>query len=53
MCPHNEFDILHYDGSLMVRKCKHCKDVEIRVEYWSDFESLLAICEKVKNEKGL
>jgi len=35
MCKHDRFDILFYDGYILIRKCKDCGDVEMRVDGWS------------------
>ncbi len=42
MCRHIHFDILFYDGSMMIRQCKECHQVEMRVEYWTDRREVYA-----------
>lgn len=40
MCPHDSFDVLYYDPSVMIRRCRNCGKVEIRTEGWCDLLSL-------------
>ena len=40
MCPHDSFEVLYYDLTVMVRRCNQCGKVEIRTERWCDLFSL-------------
>ena len=40
MCPHTDFEILYYNGSIMVRRCRRCKSIDFRCEYWETPETV-------------
>lgn len=49
MCPHNSFDILYYEKSFMIRKCRNCGQLEIKAEYWVEKNEF--ICHLQEAEK--
>jgi hypothetical protein len=40
MCEHKQFWIIYYDGSIMVRRCKECGQIDFRCEYWETPEKV-------------
>ena len=43
MCPHEEFEVIYYDGSIMIRRCKKCRVIDFRCEYWETPEKVYKI----------
>ena len=40
MCPHEEFIILLYVNNVIIRQCKQCKQMEMKLEEWTSMEAL-------------
>jgi len=52
MCQHNRFDILYYDGGTMVRRCKDCGEVEMRVEYWESVNEVAHVVHEIEGPEA-
>jgi len=50
MCKHKEFSF-SYNNGIMVRKCKECSQVEIKIEDWVDIKELFTFLKEVVNTK--
>ena len=38
MCPHDSFIVLLYHSGVLIRKCKNCGEIEIKIEGWLSIE---------------
>jgi len=45
MCKHKEFTF-SYNNGIMIRKCKECQQVEIKIEDWVDIKELFTFLKK-------
>jgi hypothetical protein len=42
-CPHDEFIIVCYRDGILIRKCKHCNQGEVRTEGWVDYQTVIDV----------
>ena len=49
MCQHNDFDVLYYKNGILIRKCKHCGEIEAKFEHWQSIEEVRTCLEAMTN----
>jgi hypothetical protein len=50
MCSHDEFDILFYHNGVMIRKCKHCGEIEMNTEHWISVGEMFGFLEDLAKD---
>ncbi len=51
MCPHNDFEIIYYEDGVMLRRCKHCRQVELHLEWvWANIDAVKAALDFCQRE---
>ena len=54
MCPHNDWDIIHYEYDILVRRCKGCGEIEVSTLGWANIQCLQKVVYEIvmKEEEG-